>query len=190
MRNVGRSVAGVLTLMLLFSCGSIHAQQVSGAITGYVTDPGGGAVSGAQVTVTDVLTGVVTKTTTDSSGLYATRNLIPGQYSVGVVAQGFRAFVRENVILNVDSVISVDAVLTLGAVSDTVTVTDAPPLLNTQKTDVSATLSAEDVSSLPTIGRNITSLEVLAPGVIQYNYQQGVSENPGNGFTANANGQF
>ena len=190
MHNVGRSVAGVLTVVLLFSCSSVQAQQVSGAITGYVTDPGGGAVADAQVTVTDVLTGVVTKTTTDNSGLYATRNLIPGTYSVGVVAPGFRAFVRENVVLNVDSVVSVDASLSLGAVSDTVTVTGAPPLLNTQKTDVSATLSAEDVSSLPTIGRNITSLEVLAPGVIQYNYQQGVSENPGNGFTANANGQF
>ena len=190
MRNVARSVAGVFTLLLILSCGALRAQQVSGAITGYVTDPGGGAVTGAQVTITDVSTGVVTKTSTDASGLYFTPNLSPGKYSVGVVSAGFRTFVRENVVMNVDSVVNVDAQLTLGAVTDTVTVSDAPPLLNTQKTDVSATLSAEDVSSLPTIGRNITSLEVLAPGVIQYNYQQGVSENPGNGFTANANGQF
>jgi len=189
MRNVARSVAVLLTWSF-FSCGSVWGQQVSGAITGYVTDPGGGAIAGAQVTITGVLTGVVTKAATDAAGLYFTPNLIPGKYSVGIVAPGFRAFVRENIVLNVDSVINVDAQLTLGAVTDTVTVSAETPLLNTQKTDVSATLSGEDVSSLPTIGRNITSLAVLAPGVIQYSYQQGVSENPSNGFTANANGQF
>jgi hypothetical protein len=190
MYRFARSVAGLVTALLLFSCSLMQGQQVSGAITGYVTDPGGAAIAGAQVTITDVLTGVTTKAATDNSGHYFITNLIPGTYSVGVVSPGFRAFVRENVVLNVDSVISVDAALSLGVVSDTVTVTAAPPILNTQKTDVSATLSAEDVSSLPTIGRNITTLEILAPGVIQYNYQQGVSENPGNGFTANANGQF
>src|SRR5579862_5697555 len=102
MRNVARSVAGAFTFLLVLSSGALRAQQVSGAITGYVTDPGGGAVTGAQVTVTDVLTGVATKTTADASGHYFTPNLIPGKYSVGVVASGFRAFVRENVVLNVD----------------------------------------------------------------------------------------
>ena len=52
MYNFGRSVAGVLALLLLFCSSSMRAQQVSGAITGYVTDPGGGAVTGAQVTIT------------------------------------------------------------------------------------------------------------------------------------------
>ena len=70
------------------------AQQVSGAITGYVTDPGGTGISGAQITITDVLTGVITKTTTDDTGHYLAPNLIPGTYSVGVVVQGFRAFVQ------------------------------------------------------------------------------------------------
>ncbi len=190
MFNTVRCIATLLTALLLVSVDPTRAQQVSGVITGYVTDPGGAAIGGAEVTITDVLTGVLNKTTTDPSGRYFAPNLIPGTYSVGVVAPGFRKFIRENVVLNVDAVISVDASLLLGVVSDTVTVTAAPPILNTQKTDVSATLSAEDVSSLPTIGRNITALEVLTPGVIQYNYQQGVSENPGNGFTANANGQF
>lgn len=168
----------------------VPAQQVSGTITGYVTDPSGDGVPGAVVTIANVLTGVKTEKPTDSAGLYLTPNLIPGKYSITVSASGFEKFVRENVILNVDSIVTVDARMTIGSVSEVVTVTGAAPLLNTQKTDVGITIPAESVSGLPTLGRNVTTLEVLAPGVTQYSYQQGVSENPANGFTANANGQF
>ena len=190
MGKIACAVGWFVGILLVLANSLMMGQQVSGAITGYVTDPGGAAISGAQVTITNVLTGVVTKSTSDSNGHYLTPNLIPGTYSVGIAAPGFRSFVRENVVLTVDSAISVDATLSLGMVNDTITVTGAPPVLNTEKTDVSATLSAQDVSSLPTLGRNVTTLAVLAPGVIQYNYQQGVSENPSNSFTANANGQF
>lgn len=167
----------------------VSAQQVSGTITGYVTDPSGNGIPGAIVTVTNVLTGVKTEKRADA-GLYLAPNLIPGKYSIAVSASGFQKFVRENVILNVDSIVTVDARMTIGSVSEVITVTGAAPLLNTQKTDVGVTISAESVSGLPTLGRNVTTLEVLAPGVTQYSYQQGVSENPANGFTANANGQF
>jgi hypothetical protein len=172
-----------LGLSLLWT-GTSQGQQVSGSITGYVLDPSKSGIPHATVTVTNVLTGVISTAQTDDSGLYLVPNLIPGKYSVSVVASGFQKFIRENVLLNVDTVSNVDAQMTMGSVSETVTVSAAPPLLNVQKTDVGAVLSATTVSSLPTIGRNITTLEILAPGVTQYSYQQGVSENPSNGFTA------
>jgi len=165
-------------------------QQVSGTITGYVTDPSDAAVPGATVTVTNVQTGVSTERTTEASGLYLFTNLIPGTYTVSVVATGFQKFVRENVVLNVDSTVTVDGQLQVGAVSEQVTVSGAPPVLNMQKSDVSATLPAQAVQDLPTVSRNVSALVVLAPGVTQNSYQQGVSEQPANGFEATANGQF
>jgi hypothetical protein len=166
------------------------AQQVSGTITGHVTDQSGAVIPGATVTVRNVQTGVSTERQSESSGLYVFTNLIPGTYTVTVVAPGFEKFVRENVVLNVDSSVTVDGEMQLGQVSQEVTVSGAPPVLNLQKSDVSATLPAHAVEALPTLSRNVSSLVVLAPGVTQNSYQQGVSEQPAGGFEATANGQF
>src|SRR6185437_12070815 len=92
-----------LAFALLMIPAWVSAQQVSGTITGYVTDPSGDGVPGAVVTIANVLTGVKTEKPTDSAGLYLAPNLIPGKYSITVSASGFEKFVRENVILNVDS---------------------------------------------------------------------------------------
>jgi hypothetical protein len=166
------------------------SQQVSGAITGYVTDQSDAAVAGATVRVTNVQTGVSTDRTTESSGLYIFTNLIPGTYTVAVAATGFQKFVRENVVLDVDSTVTVDAHVQIGTLSQEVTVSGAPPVLNLQKADVSSTMTAQVVEDLPTLSRNVSSLVILAPGVTQNSYQQGVSESPANGFEASANGQF
>src|ERR1700730_2351102 len=80
-------------LLSLGWLGSLYGQQVSGSITGYVLDPGRAAMGGAAVTVTNVLTGVTSNTSTDSSGLFLVPNLIPGSYSVTVTAPGFQKFV-------------------------------------------------------------------------------------------------
>jgi Carboxypeptidase regulatory-like domain/TonB dependent receptor-like, beta-barrel len=169
---------------------TVPGQQVSGTITGYVTDPSGAAIPGAAVTVTNAQTGISTERNTEPSGLYIFTNLIPGTYTVSVVTSGFQKFVRQNVVLSVDSTVTVDAEMTLGQVSQEVTVSGAPPVLNMQKADVSSTLSSQAVEELPTLSRNISSLIVLAPGVTQNSYQQGVSEQPAGGFEATANGQF
>jgi hypothetical protein len=166
------------------------AQQVSGSITGYVTDASGAVIPGAGVMVTNVKTGVSTERKTESSGLYVFTNLIPGTYTVAVTASGFQRFIRENVVLDVDSTVTVDGQMQIGEMSQAVTVTGAAPVLNVQKSDVSNTLPAEAVADLPTLSRNVSSLVVLAPGVTQNSYQQGVSESPANGFEASANGQF
>ncbi|HEX5483767.1 MAG TPA: TonB-dependent receptor [Terriglobia bacterium] len=179
-----------LAAIVVFYPRVAHSQQVSGTITGYVTDPSGAGIPGAAVTVTGTQTGVSTRKKTDASGLYVVTNLIPGTYSVSVVATGFRTFVRQNVVLSVDATVTVNATMQLGQVSQQVTVSGAPPVLNLQKADVSATLPARAVESLPTLSRNVSSLVVLAPGVTQNSYQQGVSEQPANGFEATANGQF
>jgi len=187
--RIGMSIVALAAIIFLFPKSAFN-QQVSGTITGYVTDPSGAAIPGASVTVTNVQTGVSTERTSEATGAYTFTNLIPGTYTVAIVAGGFQKFVRENVVLNVDSTVTVDSQMQLGQVSQEITVSGAPPVLNMQKADVSATLSSQAVADLPTLSRNVSSLVILAPGVTQNSYQQGVSEQPAGGFEATANGQF
>jgi hypothetical protein len=148
----------VLVAIAPFGTRLAFTQQVSGTITGYVTDPSGGAVPGATVTATNVQTGVSTSHPTEASGLYILTNMIAGTYNVSVEAHGFKKFQRQNVELNVDATIDVDAHLELGDVTQEVTVSGAPPVLNMEKSDVSDTISSEAVEDLPTISRNVSSL--------------------------------
>src|SRR5215471_6065719 len=79
-------------LLLAFVAGSYGQTTVStGSIQGSITDPTGAAVAAAQVTITGKATGQVIRTTTTSSGTYSSGALIPGDYTVRVEAQGFRA---------------------------------------------------------------------------------------------------
>lgn len=180
-------LAGVLTI---FWPGRAFSQQVSGTITGYVTDPSGAPIPGASVTATNLLTGVATNRATEPSGLYLITNLIPGTYSVAIEAKGFQHFVQENIVLSVDSKVTVDAHMVLGAVTQQLTVSSAPPMLKTEKADVSQILPERTIESLPTVGRNVTRLHLLMPGTQAFIFQQPAGENPSLGATVVANGQF
>ena len=109
------------------------AQATWGAINGYVTDPSGAAVPGANVKAREVTTGIETTATADSQGVSKFTHLTPGNYTVTVEAQGFKGFAQENIVLRVDSAVRIDAKLQMGSVSQEVTVTDAPPLLQDGK---------------------------------------------------------
>src|SRR3989442_10719121 len=154
-------------------------QQVSGTITGYVTDQSGSAVPGATVTATNVLTGVATKRSTESSGLYVFTNLVPGTYMVQVEAPGFQKFVQKDIVLTVDSKVTVNAQMTLAAISQEVTVTAAPPALKMEKADVSTVISAPPIETLPAVGRNVNQLLLLTPGCMPYDLQHVPPAHPG-----------
>jgi len=167
-----------------------YGQAVTGSITGHVYDPSGAPVPNATVLATNVLTGIETTRNTDSTGLYLITNLLPGTYSVAVEAKGFKRFVQENIVLRVDSKINIDAQLELGEVTQEVTVNAAPPMLQTEKADVNVVLPEQTIESLPTVGRNISRLHLLAPGTSAFIFQQPAGENPSLGATVVANGQF
>ena len=126
-------LALLVTMIAIASPNPAFSQQVSGTISGFVTDQSGAAIPGATVTATNVLTGVETTRKTENSGLYLLLNLIPGNYSVTVTATGFEKFVRENVVLSVDSTVTVDAHMQLGQMTQEMTVTGAAPLLQAEK---------------------------------------------------------
>lgn len=190
----------VLTSSLLLSLGCAlliisfplisRAQMNTGSITGYVTDPSGAAVPMARVTVTAERTGVATNGVADSAGLYDITHLLPGLYTVGVEARGFKRFIQEKVTLQVDAVVRVDAKLEVGATSQEITVTAAPPILQSEKTDVSESLNERTVEALPTMNNNLTKLFDIVPGAVQSMIQIGTGETPSGATSATVNGMW
>ncbi len=159
---------------------SALAQSTAGRILGTLTDPSGAAVPGATVLVTDVERGTSRTSTTDESGSYAFPDLPPGTYKLHVQAKGFRGVDRPNVRIEVASDVRADFALQPGNVTETLTITEEVPLINTTSATLGGTLSNKEINDLPLNGRNYENLLQLRPGVMRY---------PGGGFsTTSSNG--
>src|SRR3954453_1175984 len=165
MRNPLFKIRTLLLLLGLLPQVSVRAQAVYGSIVGTVTDPSGAAIAKARVTIADTGKGVSFGATTNESGNYSQTHLIAGVYEVRVEAPGFQTFLQKNVKVEVDSSTQADAKLVVGSVGETVIVTGEAPLLKTEKGEVSDTISTKAVSELPVLGRDMSRLYFLVPGV-------------------------
>jgi hypothetical protein len=167
-----------------------HAQAVSGTILGTVTDPSGAVVANAQVTI--VLNGQSTThtTVTNESGNYTEPDLPSGTYTVTVTAPGFKREVRENITAVTNSTTRVDVSLVTGNTTDQVTVTTAPPMLQTDRADISNTIESQQVVNLPlSSGNSFQSLLNTVPGVAPVVFNNSQFYNANNDLSVNANGQ-
>lgn len=151
---------------MLFTSGKAAAQEFRGTISGTVTDTSGAVIPGAAVTAREVRTGTVAHTTTDGAGDYTIPFLLPGQYELTVTARGFQKLVHSNVPLSAQDHLVVPLQLNIGSVAQTVTVTGAPPLLDTANASVGQVIETSSVENMPINGRTPTTLTELAPGVI------------------------
>ena len=127
----------------------LFSQINAGRILGTVTDQTGGVIAGAMVTVTNAETGVVRNLVADGAGEYDAPNLNPGKYTVRASAAGFQAFERQNIELGVGQDARIDAQLTPGQVTQTITVSEAAPLLDTTSATVTGTISTENIVDIP-----------------------------------------
>lgn len=168
----------------------LYAQSTSGGgIQGTVTDPQGKVVVKAEVTATNTDTGVAVKVITTSEGVYAFNDLQVGTYNVEVVAKGFQRLIQENVDVDNASMFGLNLKLTVGGDQQTITVTDAPPYLDTTDATLGGTIENELYTSLPLSmqggPRDPTAFQYLMPGV---------QENPANatnqGVTAGSSGIY
>jgi hypothetical protein len=155
---------GTILGLLLFSL-SLFAQGNYGRILGTVTDQTGAVLPGAMVTVIDTQRGPARTLNTDSAGEYNAPNLIPGTYTVRVEAKGFKALNRENVVLEVGKEVRVDLTPQPGEQAQTVTVTEAVPLVDAASSTLGGTLGNAEVNDMPLNGRNYQNLLALRPGV-------------------------
>src|SRR5579863_5267979 len=139
-----------LTIGLSFlSCAPLFAQGTAGRILGTVTDQSGGAIAGATVIITDVDRNVPRTLTTDQTGEYNAPNLLPGNYKVRAEAKGFKAFERSGVILEVNGEIRVDLTMQPGEVSQTITVNESVPMVETTNAELGATLQSAIIEDIP-----------------------------------------
>jgi hypothetical protein len=158
-----RRVLSVILGVLFFSVASF-AQN--GRILGTVTDQTGGVLAGATVNVIDTQRGLARSLTTDTAGEYNAPNLIPGTYTVRVEARGFKRLDRENIVLEVGKEVRVDLTPQPGEQAQTVTVTEAIPLVDSATSTLGGTLNNAEINDMPLNGRNYQNLLGLRPGVM------------------------
>lgn len=145
----------------------LRAQQQTAQLTGKVQDSSGAAIPGATITVRDPAKAFVTLTKTNASGEYFLPLLQPADdYQVSVTMSGFKEDVRSNVSLQVAQSAKIDFVLQIGEDTQTVTVTGAQPLLDTQTSSIGQVITGQTVEDLPLNGRSTFRLIALTPGVV------------------------
>jgi hypothetical protein len=180
----------VLCLVLGLKTPTSTGQAVFGSIIGTVTDPQGGAVVGAKVTVTSTTKSTTYEATTNDSGNYSVTHLIPDSYKVRIEAAGFKAFDVPSVSVSADTSANVDAAMQVGDVTQSVEVTGEIPQLQTDRADVDVQFSQKYVQDLPVLNRNFTSFELLSPGTQKLpGFNHAATENPQGGGQINVNGQ-
>jgi hypothetical protein len=157
----------VLVAIWLTAALVTRAQLTSGDVLGTVTDTTGAVVSDAKVTLTNTETGVKQVAATNGTGDYSFNLLIPGKYTVSVEAKGFKKTSISNFALAAGDRLRENASLQPGSVEETVEVTSAAPLLQTDSSTVQSTVTEQSVQDLPLNGRNFINLVQLQPGVNQ-----------------------
>jgi hypothetical protein len=125
------------------------AQSDRGSITGTITDPAGAVVPGAVIEIKNQASGVIYRSGASGTGNYIVANLPVGDYSLSVTAPGFKKFVREGLTVQVAVDTRVDVNLQVGQATETVTVTEAAPLLKTESGELSHTVTINDIDNIP-----------------------------------------
>jgi hypothetical protein len=143
---------------------SALAQVQNGQITGVVSDPSGAVVSHASVHVRNPANGYEADLESNSSGIYSAPELMVGSYTVRAEVPGFKTVTATNLFLNAGTVLRLDFQLVVGARSETIEVSDAARLVNTENSRLSYTVDAEQIANLPLNGRNVYDLIQYQPG--------------------------
>ena len=136
----------IAALVLSGSSSQVQAQVLKGQILGTVMDTSGAIIPAAKVTLTETKTNVVRSGQSNESGLYVFPNLDPGTYAVKVELEGFNIAVRDGVDLLPNTTARINLELQPGAVTETVFVTGAPPLLQTDRSDTGAKLETKQLA--------------------------------------------
>ena len=142
------------------------SQEVTASITGTVADPSGAAVPGATVTATSQERGVSFTALTNDSGLYRITQLPVGTYALKVEKTGFAMASYPPFVLTLNQVARIDVAMKVGQATETVEVTGAAPVMETDTTQVDTIINAATNDNLPLASRNYVQLTLLAPGAV------------------------
>ncbi len=162
--RIGSFVA-LLAALVCLSPRPVAAQAVTGTILGTVKDSTGAVIAGARIKLTHTETGLVREVTSDARGEYTAPLLPTGTYEIACEHAGFKGVTLANVQLRVDQKVRMDLTLEVGAVTETVTILAETPLVNTNSSDLSATINETQIKTLPIVNRNFIFLARTIPGV-------------------------
>lgn len=152
-------------LLLLILTSLLSFAQTGSQITGTITDKSGASVAGVKVVATNLETGVTRESISTDGGAYTIPSLPPGRYVLSATKDGFKTIKQENLTLEVNAVLRLDVQLELGAVSESVTVSSAPPLIESENSSLGQVVETKQIVELPLNGRNFVQLATLGPGV-------------------------
>jgi hypothetical protein len=186
--NLKRFLVVVFAFLVVLSLGSTRlAAQTSttGDVTGVVTDPSNAVVPDAKVNLKDNSKGNTQDTKTSKDGGFHFYLLSPGSYTLNVSAAGFQVQSRQ-VQVAVGQIFTADVQLSLGASTQTVTVTEAAPLIQTENGDTASAMSEQQVQNVPNPGNDLSAIAQLAPGVVM-NTQGGFGNVEAFGLPATSN---
>ncbi|MBO0797897.1 MAG: TonB-dependent receptor, partial [Blastocatellia bacterium] len=181
-----------LPTALIAACllaGAAYAQALYGSIVGNVTDPQGAVLRGVTVTATNAGTGLKLEATSDETGSYIFRNLLPGSYDMTISFSGFKEVHQSAVVVTAGNPMRVDVKLEIGAAQESVTVTADAATLHTEKSDLNTEINSKQVISLPLNQyRNYQSLLSLVPGATPVEFQNAEIDTPGRSLRTYVNG--
>lgn len=165
----------VVSVVLCLLCGSVYGQEARANLEGRVTDPQGGVVPGATVSVISEATNVKQDTTTNEQGSWTVRFLNPGSYRIVVSAPGFKTSERRGIVLQTADMKQVDLVLEVGEVSDKITVVAEAPLIDTTTATSGTVIEREVLEEMPVMSRIPFQLATMSPGVQQVDQNNNVA---------------
>jgi outer membrane receptor protein involved in Fe transport len=176
-----------LVVVLFVTAGilGLTAQTLDTGILGTIVDPGGGSISGASVTISSPATGFSRVVKTAADGKYEVRYLVPGEYAVEVQAAGFRTQRRPGVVIQINQQARIDFAMQIGEVQQTIEITGAAPLLQTENATLGEVVATERIVNLPLNGRSFVQLSTLTPGVRVSEPSQFTSSTNGSRIIAN-----
>jgi hypothetical protein len=150
-------------------------------LSGKVLDQTGGRLPGVTVTLTNLATNQSRSVVSNEEGLYRFAGLSPGAYSLRAELQGFAAFNRSELTLNVGAALDQDVTMRISAVEESVTVSGVAAIVESAKTDLSTVITREQIEALPTRSRNYLDFALLTPGTVENvsTNQQGIGLNIG-----------
>ena len=157
--------ATVLAMAFCLAAPFAGAQSTGGRIRGTVTDPSGGAVPAANVTLINEANHSTRDVQSGANGEYIFIEVPVGTYQIDAASQGFKKYTRKGIVLNLNEVVSVDLALQIGGSTEVVEVTGAPPVVDTTSTQLGAVVNERSSTQLPLNTRDVFQLLQLQPGV-------------------------
>jgi hypothetical protein len=146
---------------------SVCQDASTGALGGVITDSSGSRISAASIVLINSATGIRLSTQTDTQGQYTFQLLAPGEYSARAEAQGMSPQISPPIKIELGAATELNFTLGIAGIQESVTVSGAPQLVETQPSAISAVIDERAINDLPLNGRRFTDLALLAPGVTQ-----------------------